>query len=120
MKLRLLILTFLFCSICFVQAQQKSYDIHTIAFYNLENLFDTIRNEKIYDEEWTPKGQRKWDTRKYRQKFANLSRAISEIGTAEHSNMPTILGVCEVENKAVLERSEERRVGKECRSRRWA
>ncbi len=103
MKLRLLVLMFLFCSICFVQAQQKSYEIHTIAFYNLENLFDTIRNEKIYDEEWTPKGQRKWDTRKYRQKLANLSRAISEIGTAEHSNMPTILGVCEVENKAVLE-----------------
>ena len=86
-----------------VFAQNKSYTVHTVAFYNLENLFDTIRDEKIYDEEWTPKGPRKWDTRKYRQKLKNLSRAIAEIGTGEHLNMPTILGVCEIENRTVLE-----------------
>lgn len=86
-----------------VFAQNKSYTVHTVAFYNLENLFDTIRDEKIYDEEWTPKGQRKWDTRKYNQKLKNLSRVISEIGTDENANMPTILGVSEIENKRVLE-----------------
>src|SRR5690554_4618298 len=86
-----------------VFAQNKSYTVHTVAFYNLENLFDTIRDEKIYDEEWTPKGQRKWDTRKYNQKLKNLSRVISEIGTDENTNMPTILGVSEIENKRVLE-----------------
>lgn len=86
-----------------VFAQNKSYSVHTVAFYNLENLFDTIRDEKIYDEEWTPKGQRKWDTRKYNQKLKNLSRVISEIGTDENTNMPTILGVSEIENKRVLE-----------------
>lgn len=102
MKFRTLLIGLL-CSSFMVQAQQKSYEIHTIAFYNLENLFDTIRNEKIYDEEWTPKGLRKWDTRKYNKKLHNLSRAISEIGTTEHTNMPTILGVCELENRAVLE-----------------
>lgn len=92
---------FVFCQ--FVVAQNKNYAVHTVSFYNLENLFDTIRDERIYDEEWTPKGLRKWDTRKYNQKLKNLSRVISEIGTAENPNMPTILGVSEVENRRVLE-----------------
>lgn len=102
MKFRLLIIALFYLPFV-VQAQQKSYEIHTIAFYNLENLFDTIRDEKIYDEEWTPKGLRKWDSRKYKQKLQNLSRAIAEIGTGEHPNMPTVLGVCELENRTVLE-----------------
>ena len=37
--------TFFFISVLFsIQAQEKkTYKIHTIAFYNLENLFDTIK-----------------------------------------------------------------------------
>lgn len=101
---RILLLLVVFLSgISYVQAQQKSYVVHTVSFYNLENLFDTIRDEKIYDEEWTPSGARKWDDKKYQQKLENLSRAISEIGTDENPNMPTILGVCEIENRKVLE-----------------
>ena len=91
MKFKALLLLAFFGSTAFAQAQQKTYAIHTVAFYNLENLFDTIRDERIYDEEWTPKGQRSWDGKKYQQKLENLSRAISEIGTDENPNMPTIL-----------------------------
>ncbi|SEH59866.1 Endonuclease/Exonuclease/phosphatase family protein [Paenimyroides aquimaris] len=103
MKLKLVILITFIGSTLFAQPQQRSYTIHTVGFYNLENLFDTIRDERIYDEEWTPKGNRSWDGKKYQQKLENLSRAISEIGTDEHTNMPTILGVSEVENRGVLE-----------------
>ena len=103
MKFKALLLLAFFGSTAFAQAQQKTYAIHTVAFYNLENLFDTIRDERIYDEEWTPKGQRSWDGKKYQQKLENLSRAISEIGTDENPNMPTILGVSEIENRGVLE-----------------
>ncbi|WCM41386.1 endonuclease/exonuclease/phosphatase family protein [Flavobacterium sp. CBA20B-1] len=98
----LLLLTLLGTS-GFMNAQQKSYMVHTVAFYNLENLFDTIRDEKIYDEEWTPTGTRNWGSKKYQEKLENLSRAISEIGTDENPNMPTILGVSELENRKVLE-----------------
>lgn len=103
MKFTFLTFAALLVNTVFAQPQQKSYRIHTVSFYNLENLFDTIRDEKIYDEEWTPKGERSWDGKKYQQKLENLSRAIAEIGTDENPNMPTILGVSEIENRSVLE-----------------
>ena len=84
-------------------AQDKQYQIRTIAFYNCENLFDTVRNPKKYDEEWTPKGAKSWTGEKYRQKLANLARVMSEIGREENPLMPSIIGVAEVENREVLE-----------------
>ena len=103
MKLKLLFLLALLGNTVLAQSQQKSFMVHTIAFYNVENLFDTQRDESIYDEEWTPNGERSWDDNKYQQKLENLSRAIAEIGTDENPNMPTILGVSEIENRKVLE-----------------
>ncbi|MGG5507448.1 MULTISPECIES: endonuclease/exonuclease/phosphatase family protein [unclassified Myroides] len=86
-----------------LHAQEKKYQIHTIAFYNCENLFDTIRDPKIYDEEWTPDGAQAWTKKKYEKKIENLTRVMSQIGTDENPNMPVIIGVAEVENRAVLE-----------------
>ncbi|MTG96602.1 MULTISPECIES: endonuclease/exonuclease/phosphatase family protein [Myroides] len=86
-----------------VQAQEKKYEIQTIAFYNCENLFDTIRDPKIYDEEWTPTGAQSWTSAKYKQKLHNLARVMSIIGTDENPKMPAVIGVAEVENRAVLE-----------------
>lgn len=84
-------------------AQQKKYIIHTVAFYNLENLFDTI-NGPNNDEEWLPKGAMNWTGKKYKKKLDNLSRVLSEIGTGENpNNSPTIIGACEIENRRVLE-----------------
>lgn len=85
------------------QAQEKKYEIQTIAFYNCENLFDTIRDPKIYDEEWTPTGDQAWTSKKYNQKISNLARVMSQIGTDDNTKMPAIIGVAEVENRAVLE-----------------
>lgn len=96
-----LLLTFL---VVFSVQSQKRYKVHTIAFYNLENLFDTIRNPEIFDEEYTPRGRNSWTYKKYNQKLSNLSRVIPEIGTNDqHTEAPTIIGVCEVENRGVLE-----------------
>lgn len=86
------------------QAQQKKYKVHTVAFYNLENLFDTIRNTEINDLEYTPEGKNSWTSKKYKKKLENLSRVISEIGTGDQQKeSPTILGVSEIENRGVLE-----------------
>lgn len=84
-------------------AQQKKYIIHTVAFYNFENLFDTI-NGPNNDEEWLPKGTMNWTGKKYKKKLQNLERVLSEIGTGENpNNSPTLIGGCEIENRRVLE-----------------
>lgn len=84
-------------------SQKKNYQIHTVAFYNFENLFDTINDPNTNDDEWTPKGIQHWTSKKYRQKLQNLSRVLSEIGSAENPNSPTFIGCCEIENRSVLE-----------------
>jgi hypothetical protein len=84
-------------------AQERKFIAHTVAFYNLENLFDTINNPNN-DEEWLPEGMQNWTSKKYRQKLKNLSRVISEIGTSKNPNQqPTLLGCVEIENRGVLE-----------------
>ncbi|HMI08140.1 MAG TPA: hypothetical protein VK528_11375 [Flavobacterium sp.] len=84
-------------------AQQKKFVVHTVAFYNMENFFDTI-NEANIDEEWLPKGIQNWTSAKYKQKVHNLARVISEIGTTDNpNNSPTLLGGSEIENRGVLE-----------------
>ncbi|MCW4470664.1 endonuclease/exonuclease/phosphatase family protein [Flavobacterium sp. MFBS3-15] len=90
-------------NIIIAQAQDKKFSVHTIAFYNVENLFDTINDPTVNDEEWLMNGRQKWTTKKYKKKLANLSRVIAEIGTGENPNSPTIIGLGEVENRGVLE-----------------
>ena len=78
-----------------------------IAFYNLENLFDTEDDQKIEDEEYLPKGRNQWDKEKYSKKLLNMSEVIHQLGDPADGSMkwngPTFLGVCEIENKGVLE-----------------
>ncbi|MCC9072237.1 endonuclease/exonuclease/phosphatase family protein [Flavobacterium sp. F-65] len=85
------------------EAQTKKYAIHTVAFYNVENLFDTINSPNIRDDEWTPNGSRHWTSQKYLKKLENLARVLFEIGTPENPNVPTLIGCAEIENRSVLE-----------------
>ncbi len=87
--------------------QQKAYKISIIAFYNLENLFDTLDNPKIRDDEFTPKGERNYNSEIYWNKIDKLATVISKIGTDENPEKmspdgPAIVGVAEVENDTVL------------------
>lgn len=84
-------------------AQDKQFEIQTIAFYNVENLFDTKRDTTIFDLEWTPGGAQNWTTEKYEKKIHNLARVMSEIGRDDNPRMPAVIGVSEIENRAVLE-----------------
>lgn len=93
----------IFASICGAKAQEKKYVIHTAAFYNFENLFDTINNPN-FDDEWTPKGLQRWTSKKYKQKLENLAKVIVQIGTnAIQKESPTLIGCSEIENRGVLE-----------------
>ncbi len=83
-------------------AQNKKFKMHTVAFYNVENLFDTINDPDTYDEEYTPVNG--WTKKNYEKKLDNLSRVLIELGTSDmQKNAPVIIGVCEVENRRVLE-----------------
>ena len=81
----------------------KEYNVITIGFYNLENLFDTLDTEGVHDTEFTPAGDKIWNSERYQQKLQNMAKVISEIGTETSPDGPAILGVCEIENKSVLE-----------------
>ncbi len=82
---------------------QKKVVLHTVAFYNLENLFDTI-NGPNNDEEWLPNGLQNWTSEKYKQKLQNLAKVLSQIGTNDKvTQPPTLIGGSEIENRGVLE-----------------
>jgi hypothetical protein len=102
MMKNLMILVVLFVSLSGLNAQ--SYKAGLIAFYNLENLFDTIDNEGVLDEEFTPEGLDRWTGEKYIHKVNNMALAISRIGEDDGwKGGPAILGVSEIENRKVLE-----------------
>ena len=84
-------------------AQVNRYQIAVIGFYNLENLYDTIDNPLINDDDFTPKGVKKYGTTIFKDKLNKLSRVISEIGTTYSDNGLSILGVAEIENDTVLQ-----------------
>lgn len=71
-----------------------------IAFYKVENLFDTINTPNKEDRDFTPIGKYKWDTERYNQKLENLAKVISILKDGKH---PDIFGLCEIENRAVIE-----------------
>ncbi len=96
-------LLFVFLTISQSYAQNKTFVIHTVAFYNFENFFDTVDDPITNDDEWTPSGAQHWTSDKYHQKLENLSRVLAEIGSSENSNAPTFIGGAEIENRDVLE-----------------
>jgi predicted extracellular nuclease len=73
----------------------------TVAFYNLENLFDTEDDPITNDADFLPNGANQWDEAKFRIKLDNMARVISQLGDEDG---PELLGVCEVENRGVLEK----------------
>ena len=74
-----------------------------IAFYNLENLFDTIDDPNILDDDFTPNGDLKWNDSRYGKKLRKLSDVIALLGHDDTNQMPSLVGVAEVENKKVLQ-----------------
>lgn len=77
-------------------------NLYTVAFYNLENLFDTENDPKTLDDDFTPGTQMDWSEKRYNSKLKKLGRIISQIGYDETTHSPILLGVAEVENEKVL------------------
>ncbi len=82
---------------------KKKFQSALVGFYNLENLFDTIDDPNIRDEEFLPNGKNRWNTEKYMHKLEQMSKVISKIGTDINPDGLAVLGISEVENKKVIE-----------------
>lgn len=73
---------------------------HKILFYNVENLFDTVDQPGVSDEEFTPVAEKNWNGEKLFDKLNKIARVIEDTGANE---WPALVGLCEVENRDVLE-----------------
>jgi len=86
------------------QVKQK-YKLIVVAFYNLENYYDTVHNPAVNDMEFTPEGEKHYTSKIYWSKTKKLASVISKIGTDEQpatKDGPAIIGVAEIENDTVL------------------
>ncbi len=83
-------------------SSKKKENVYTIAFYNVENLFDIYNNPATNDEDFLPTSDKKWNQKKYSNKIRKLGYAISRIGTKHSGKPPSLVGLAEVENKNVI------------------
>lgn len=83
--------------------KSKKYSAMAVGFWNIENLYDTLNDPFKWDEEFLPGGANAWDTPKYKTKIRRLAEVISKIATDAVPDGLAALGMCEVENKTVLE-----------------
>lgn len=98
-------LIFLFVISCFLNfsAFSQKAKVAAVGFYNLENLFDTVNDTLIDDEEFLPEGGRSWTPDKYKEKLGNMAYVISQMGLDLCPAGLSVLGVAEIENRTVLE-----------------
>ncbi len=79
----------------FASGPEKNF---TIMFYNVENLFDTIDQADVDDQEFLPMSEKHWDSDRYYKKIEDIARVISSVG----DTYPEIIGLSEIENRGVL------------------
>ncbi len=72
-----------------------------VAFWNVENLFDTVDDPDVAkDEEFTPDAKKNWTPERYEEKLEHLARVIRDMNGGAG---PDALGLSEVENRKVIE-----------------
>ena len=73
----------------------------TIAFYNVENLFDTQDDSLKQDDEFLPYGVRGWTPSRLQTKYKRIYKVIAGIDPSWQP--PALVALAEVENRSVLE-----------------
>lgn len=82
---------------------KSTYSVRSVAFYNLENLFDTSNDSLTFDDARTAEGKDRWTQKKYQKKISDLAKVLSLIGRDVRGTSPDLIGLCELENRAVLQ-----------------
>ncbi len=107
MKIRFIILTVLVTFTFFAQSQKldknKNYYLSAIGFWNVENLYDTLNDQWKNDEDFTPSGKNVWNGSRYWTKIDHLAEVISKMATDITPDGLAIMGLCEIENKSVVQ-----------------
>jgi len=78
------------------EVQVRAENKQRVAFYNVENLFDTIDDPKGRDEEFLPTAKKEWTAERYQKKIDQIAQVFEEM------EFPSIIGLCEVENERVM------------------
>jgi predicted extracellular nuclease len=86
----------------FTPLSKKNKKITTVAFYNVENLFDTVDDPHTFDDDFTSEGKKQWNTKRYRDKIKKLGTVISKLGNEQSLHPPALVGLVEVENAKVV------------------
>lgn len=73
---------------------------YRMMFYNVENLFDTIDDPLINDQEFLPGSQKNWTEGRYQNKLNQIAKVIRDLG---HDTLPALVGLCEIENGKTLQ-----------------
>ncbi len=79
-----------------IETNASDRDEIRVAFYNVENLFDTEDNPARQDDDFLPDGPKRWTSERYQKKLTKLAKVVAAL------NYPVLLGLAEVENEAVL------------------
>ena len=103
MKKSFLLLALLALVFASAKAQGGQRDLYSVAFYNMENLFDTIHDINKDDAEFLPGGRYDWGTRKYTSKLKRLAQVLTELSRNKVPQGPAFIGVAEIENSRVLD-----------------
>ncbi|MCD2258457.1 endonuclease/exonuclease/phosphatase family protein [Psychroserpens luteolus] len=85
-----------------MNSQDEKTITYTVAFYNLENLFDIYNDASKHDDDFLPNSEKRWTQKRYDRKLFKLAQVISKIGFENTQKPPSIVGLAEVENKNVL------------------
>jgi len=88
-------------SVC-AAAQETRKAVAAVAFYNFENLFDTLDDPHKLDEDFTPGGAYHYTGAVYRAKLHNLATVLQQLGTGLNPDGPALIGTAEIENDLVL------------------
>lgn len=86
------------------KSSSKNYKVICLAFYNVENLFDTVDATDKNDEA-SPIMEMDSARRKkvYPKKIKHTARVISDIGRQLTKQPPAIIGLAEIENQKVID-----------------
>lgn len=103
MKKLIIVLNLMLLVALGLQAQQAKPGLYSVAFYNLENLFDTIHDSGKDDYEYLPNAEKQWNSEKYLAKLANLSKVLGQLSRDKVADGPAVIGVVEAENRRVLD-----------------
>ena len=81
-----------------LSAQVESGTLRFV-FYNVENLFDPFDDSLTLDDEFTSGGSRHWTWERFLEKERKIYKVLASAGGWEP---PGLIGLCEVENRFVL------------------